>query len=211
MCCASALATTIDFDFTKKGNVFEETLRMPFNIWGSAIKISISFKTNKIRQQSLFVKDKKHPEGEIVEYIVNKSEWSDNLYHLWKPYSCKHEKTQEKQDNCFFQEERDSKHYTKLLESYHPNQLFKFKLTFMPISNPQEKIEKIIEFPLYHKPKNYFDIPQLEYDCCSIKLFYKSTEFLKRYYIRLEVLNNVILPPEVINLKLHYYNPSTKH
>lgn len=196
------------FDFTKKGNVFEKTFRMPFNIWGSAIQLGICFDTEFYIETNI--------EGS-KEYVKQKqTQWRNNLFELWEVsyhYRCKDEKTQEKQDTCYHKERQKADDYIRLLESYHPNQFFKFKLTFMPISNPQEKIEKIIELPLYHKPKNYFGIPYFgrngrNYHC--IILLNQYTSFLRKYYIRLEVLNSTILPDE-ITPRISLYNPSTKH
>lgn len=170
-----------EFDFTQKGNVYEKTFRIPYDFWRNNPTISISLHFG-LSDELVNVK---HIEDDDFTTLPIQNT-KDFYYRL--EYAMLHPNSGHKCGiRCNLTQEQKDR-VIKLLEFYHPNQYFKFKITFMPFNKPKEKTEKIIEFPLYYnaeKQSFVFGISEM------VKTW-------RKYYVKIEVLEDTILPKDTI-------------
>lgn len=194
-----------DFDFRKKGNVYEKTFRMPYNFWGSGVKVGFCFHDSQ---------------NQIVTYNGMtftkpiRTEWMDKLYVLWRTPSLEdimdNCKMRLNSEECYKKTEKWMEKQIKDLEFYHPNQFFKFKFTFVSFNKPEEKWEKIIEFPLYDKPKTYSESFRYSRNCLNLFSSF-DTQPWRKYSIRIEVLEDTTFPNEIDEFRVYINNPSRKY
>lgn len=171
------------FDWTKKGNVYENTFLVPYDIYMTGLERAVTFGICFRTSQTMI--------SRIYGSTRHTTPWLEDLYSMWFPCLCEEKYNDECYAKC---KKARADTYLKKLESHHPNQHFRFKLTFTPLSNPQEKKEEIIEFPLYYTAKTSMDI--LSYNRC-IRLFAADTKFWRKYHIRFEVLEDTSLPIDI--------------
>ena len=170
-----------EFDFTKKGNVYEKTFRMPLDLWRSwdyryfYVDVFVSFG---------FADGLKYAAYKDAETLPIQSvrDFAYRIEIIRSPYTNKYSGTP-----SFWIPERKQK-IMQFLQDYHP--YFKFKITFIPLGNPKEKQEEIIEFPLYF---------------IGSKQQYKTrmrvnVKTWRKYYVKLEVLEDTTLPKDIIPL-----------
>ncbi|BAM32675.1 MULTISPECIES: GNAT family protein [Helicobacter] len=165
-----------EFDFTQKGNVYEKKFRMPLDLWRDNlyVDIFISFgyadNLNYVKSNDL----------ETLP-IQNAKDFFNRLEIIKSPYNNKLNLSPN-----FWIPERKEK-IMQLLKAYHPNQYFKFKITFIPLANPKAKQEQIIEFPLYFIGSKQKYITNMR---VNVKTW-------KKYYVKLEVLEDTTLPNDI--------------
>ena len=199
------------FDFTKKGNVYEKTFRVPYQLLGqSPLKFSVCF-SDKIIDPSQALSLDEMADPNIP--IQNEHDFITRFYNLWhfrhETSICSNQCPDIDDHKCFRQcLDTKIRNIYKHLQNHHPNQHFKFKLTFHPMKQSKEKImlsypmrqdieklEGIVQFPLYYISKNANDQPRAGRHC--VLLFEGWGEVWRKYYFRFEVLEDTILPKEL--------------
>ena len=181
------------FDFTKQGNVYEKHFTMPLDLWrhNPHIAIQIFFKPDTYWRDNYPTDDDSDIRVAFENLpIKNGADFIKRLDYIWRPanankfaYGCR--------PICHWDDLQKQK-VLKILQSHHPNQYFKFKLIFTPLSNPKFKQEQIIEFPLYFTfTKGVFPAWSDE-GIITLALF--DTKVWGKYSIRLEALENAPLP-----------------
>ena len=175
-------AKSEECDITKKGNICEITFRMPLDLWRAWVKnnqhidIELLFYTEPpYYWYYSSYNDKKL--GFTTLPIQNASDFVRRLDEVWKPQRGYYNWTPE-----------HLKAIAHLLESYHPNQFFKLKVTFAPFSNPKEQREVTDIFSLY-KTESSRRLPHL--------MRVESVKTWRKYKVRLEVLEDATLPQGV--------------
>ena len=169
-------------DITKKGNICEITFRMPLDLWRVWVKnnqhidIVLYFYTETPDYWHNFSFDDKKL-GFTTLPIQNASDFISRLYEVWNPNKVYYHWTPE-----------HLKAITHLLESYHPNQFFKLKVTFTPLSHLKEQQEVTDIFSLYKTESSRILRGLMQI---------KSVKTWKKYKIRLEVLEDATLPQGV--------------
>ena len=178
-----------EFDFSKKGNIYEKTFIMPLDLWRYPnITISVFFET---RDDLAHIERVKKDEDFTTLAIQNAKDFLDRLIYIWLPYDSVHV--------CGFRctlKPEQKKNIIKLLEAYHPNQHFKFKLSFIPLGNPKAKQEKIIEFPLYFV-SNKHNLPTATSSRLNL-MYAKEVKTWRKYYVKIEVLEDANLSKEFV-------------
>ena len=186
------------FDFTKQGNVYEKQFTMPFDFWRHKpyIAIQIFFKPNTYWRDSYCLNDDKNLDDYDLRVafenlpIKNGADFIKRLDYIWRPvsankfsYGCRL--------ICYWDDLQKQK-VLKILQEYHPNQHFKFKLIFTPLGNTKLSQEQIITLPLYFTTiKGVFPMWSDD-EIITLGLF--DTKVWHKYNIRLEVLENAPLP-----------------
>ncbi|WP_233712903.1 MULTISPECIES: hypothetical protein [unclassified Helicobacter] len=139
-----------EFDFTKKGNVYEKTFRMPLDLlraWGgNYVDIFVSF------DYADGLKSVKSDYWETMP-IQNARDFSYRVEEIRYPYIDK-----VRGEPAYWIPERKER-VKQLLEAYHPNQDIKLKITFMPLGNPKKKARANhrISFVFCRKQKKLFN------------------------------------------------------
>lgn len=184
------------FDFTKQGNVYEKQFTMPLDFWrrNPHIAIQIFFKPDTYWKDS-YSSDNDANENDIrVAFenlpIQNGVDFIKRLDYIWRPtttnkfaYGCR--------PICHWDDLQKQK-VLKILQSYHPNQYFRFKIIFTPLDNPNLKQEQIIAFPLYFTTTKGIFPAWSDDEIITLALF--DTKVWRKYSITLEVLENAPLP-----------------
>lgn len=185
---ADFLLTREEFNLTKKDNVYEKTFRMPYDFWNNNPYVIISFSFD-FADDLANIRNVKDDDLTTLP-IQNAKDFRYRLQYVWLPYDS----VQQCGTRCHLTLEQKNK-IIRLLESYHPNQYFKLKLIFIPLANPEEKQEEIIEFPLYSvlDKQDYPNGNQF-----NIGLMRANVKTWRKYYVKIEVLEDTILPKDII-------------
>ena len=183
------------FDFTKQGNVYEKHFTMPLDLWrhNPHIAIQIFFKPDTYWRDSYPTDDDNDIRVAFENHpIQNGADFIKRLDYIWRPasenkfaYGCR--------PICHWDDLQKQK-VLKILQGYHPNQYFKFKLIFTPLGNPKLRQEQILTLPLYFTTAKGTLRGDLWSDEGIITLALFDTKVWSKYSIRLEVLENAPLP-----------------
>ena len=179
---ASSFKKSKECDITKKGNICEITFRIPLDLWrvwdknNQHIDIGLYFYTETPDYWHNFSFDDKKL-GFTTLPIQNASDFISRLYEVRNP-----------NENYYHWTPEHLKAITHLLESYHSNQFFKLKVTFVPLSHLKEQQEVTDIFSLYKTESSRILRSLMQI---------KSIKTWKKYKIRLEVLEHATLPQGV--------------